>query len=225
MAPPLPAWVAYLPDLEGAAATHGRLEGEWGALEAAVEAMAGRSQQAGETAQREALLRVHQRLSELGGAGTPYGAAFEAYMLHAGARCARGGGSRAAARGQERCPGCCSVQACAAVLPDCCHGLPLHRRRLARCRHTSPPSASPNASPSASPNASPINHRLEEERGPDAAAAAVLAAAVFAINAQQEAGAPPALRAMLAPAASLAAAVVAHASTQKPPARLALSGA
>ena len=53
----------------------------------------------------------------------------------------------------------------------------------------------------------------------------MLAAAVFAINAQQEPGAPAALRSMLAPAASVAAAVVSHAHTQKPPARLALSGA
>lgn len=46
----------------------------------------------------------------------------------------------------------------------------------------------------------------------------------FAIDAQQEAGAPAALRAMLGPAASVAAAVVQHASGQKPPPRLSLSG-
>lgn len=66
--------------------------------------------------------------------------------------------------------------------------------------------------------------RLEKERGGEGAAAALLAAVAFAIDAQQEAGAPAALRAMLGPAASVAAAVVQHASSQKPPPRLSLSG-
>lgn len=48
---------------------------------------------------------------------------------------------------------------------------------------------------------------------------------MFAINAQQEAGAPAALRTMLAPAASVAAAVLTHAQQRKPPTRLPLSGA
>ena len=71
-------------------ATHKDLAGEWAAVEAAVEAMSGRSQQptdSTEKQQREALLKVHQRLVELGQQrGTAYGAAFEAYMLHAGGR-------------------------------------------------------------------------------------------------------------------------------------------
>ena len=53
---------------------------------------------------------------------------------------------------------------------------------------------------------------------------ALLGAVVFAIDAQQEPGAPAALRSMLAPAASVAAAVLAHAQQQKP-ARVVLSGA
>lgn len=89
-AAPLPAWAACLPDPEAGTATHERLDGEWSQLEAAVEAMAGKSQQAGETAQREALLRVHQKLTELCGDDTSYGDAFEAYMLHAGGRCGSG---------------------------------------------------------------------------------------------------------------------------------------
>jgi hypothetical protein len=53
---------------------------------------------------------------------------------------------------------------------------------------------------------------------------ALLGAVVFAIDAQQEPGAPAALRSMLAPAASVAAAVLTHTQQQKLPPRLALSG-
>lgn len=53
---------------------------------------------------------------------------------------------------------------------------------------------------------------------------ALLGAVVFAIDAQQEPGAPAALRSMLAPAASVAAAILGTAQLQKGPARLALSG-
>ena len=67
--------------------------------------------------------------------------------------------------------------------------------------------------------------RLEREKGAEAAAAALLGAVVFALDAQQEAGAPAALRSMLAPAASVAAAVIGHAQQQKPARRLELSGA
>lgn len=153
-ADPLPAWASCLPEPVLAQALYTALAGEAGSVESAVQALSGRSQQgeASDKQQRETLLRVHQRLVELAEErGTPYGAAFEAYMLHAGAR-------------------------------------------------------------------------LEAERGPDAAASALLGAVVFAINAQQEAGAPAALRTMLAPAASVAAAVLTHAQQRKPPTRLPLSG-
>jgi hypothetical protein len=66
--------------------------------------------------------------------------------------------------------------------------------------------------------------RLEQERGSEVALAALLGAIVFAIDAQQEPGAPAALRAMLAPAASVAAAILAHAQAEKAPPRLALAG-
>lgn len=66
--------------------------------------------------------------------------------------------------------------------------------------------------------------RLASERGAEAATAALLGAAIFAMDAQQEAGAPAALRAMLAPAAAVAAAVLQHAAGQKGPPRLALTG-
>lgn len=89
--PPLPAWASSLPEADSATAVWAALQGEWGPVEAAVEALSGKSgQQAGEASekqQREALLRVHQRLVELGTArGTAYAAAFEAYMLHAAGR-------------------------------------------------------------------------------------------------------------------------------------------
>ena len=93
----MPAWAACLRDQEAAVATHKELAGEWAPVEAAVEAMSGRSQQPSDSAekkQREALLKVHQRLVELGQQrGTAYGAAFEAYMLHAGGRYAGGAGA------------------------------------------------------------------------------------------------------------------------------------
>ena len=89
-----PAWAQCLPDSETAIRTYEELRGEWGPVEAAVDAMCGRSTGAGEPSekqQREALLKVHQRLLELGQKrGTAYGAAFEAYMLHAGGRCGAG---------------------------------------------------------------------------------------------------------------------------------------
>lgn len=92
--PPAPAWAACLPQAEDAVAAWRELEAEWGPVEAAVDAMSGRSQgEQTEKAQREALLRVHQRLVDLGQErGTAYPRAFEAYMLHASGRCATGGG-------------------------------------------------------------------------------------------------------------------------------------
>lgn len=150
--PPLPAWATCLPDLQTALEARGE---DWSSVEAAVEALSGRSQRAGEASdnqQREALLMVNQRLLELGEArGTPYSAAFEAYMLHVGGR-------------------------------------------------------------------------LEKDRGTEGAAAELLAAMKYAIRAQQDVGAPAELRTMLAPAASVAAAVLTHAQQQKPPMRLALTG-
>ncbi|KAI7840530.1 hypothetical protein COHA_005686, partial [Chlorella ohadii] len=143
-----PAWVACLPNPQAAQVAWQDLQGEWGPVEEAVSLLCGRG--SGQSEQREALLKVHQRLLELGPRAA-YATAFEAYMLHAGGR-------------------------------------------------------------------------LEKERGGEGAAAALLAAVAFAIDAQQEAGAPAALRAMLGPAASVAAAVVQHAAGQKPPPRLSLSG-
>jgi hypothetical protein len=198
-------------------ATHKELAGEWAPVEAAVEAMSGRSQQPSDSTekqQREALLKVHQRLVELGQErGTAYGAAFEAYMLHAGGRYAGGAGLSAVAA------------PAAALLPrsDCLQ-LPLQ--------------AHVNDSPGGRQqewNACMYCYnktcrrcpccRLEREKGVEAAAAALLGAVVFALDAQQEAGAPAALRSMLAPAASVAAAVIGHAQQQKPARRLELSGA
>jgi hypothetical protein len=92
--PPLPGWVACLPDPEAAKAAWELLKSEWQPLEAAVDAMAGKGgsragQDGLERLQREALLKVHTRLQELEQERrTPYPAAFEAYMLHAGGRCA-----------------------------------------------------------------------------------------------------------------------------------------
>lgn len=82
--PPLPAWARSLPAPDAALTAWQALRREWEPVEAAVVAMAGRGEQ---KQQREALLKVHQRLVELGQArGTPYATAFEAYMLHAGGR-------------------------------------------------------------------------------------------------------------------------------------------
>lgn len=90
--PPLPAWAQSLPDPGAAIATWEQLKGSWEPLAAAVDVMSGRSKPgaAESTQQREALLKVNQRLVELSQErGTAYSAAFEAYMLHAGGRCAR----------------------------------------------------------------------------------------------------------------------------------------
>lgn len=89
-ADPLPAWASCLPEPGAAQALFAALAEEAGSVESAVQALSGRSQQgeASDKQQREALLKVHQRLVELAEErGTAYGAAFEAYMLHAGARC------------------------------------------------------------------------------------------------------------------------------------------
>lgn len=96
-ADPLPAWASCLPEPVLAQALYTALAGEAGSVESAVQALSGRSQQgeASDKQQRETLLRVHQRLVELAEErGTPYGAAFEAYMLHAGARCGTAAGNR-----------------------------------------------------------------------------------------------------------------------------------
>lgn len=93
-ADPLPAWASCLPEPGVAQALYTALAGEAGSVESAVQALSGRSQQAeaSDKQQRETLLKVHQRLVELAEErGTPYGAAFEAYMLHAGGRCGGGG--------------------------------------------------------------------------------------------------------------------------------------
>lgn len=85
-----PAWVACLPNPQAAQVAWQDLQGEWGAVEEAVSLLCGRG--SGQSEQREALLKVHQRLVELG-PRAPYATAFEAYMLHAGGRCGeRGGG-------------------------------------------------------------------------------------------------------------------------------------
>lgn len=93
--PPLPAWAQCLPDAEAAVATWKQLKGAWEPVEASLHAMSGRSRPGAESTekqQREALLKVHQRLVELvQDRGTAYGSAFEAYCLHAGGRCGRAG--------------------------------------------------------------------------------------------------------------------------------------
>jgi hypothetical protein len=98
----IPLWAQSLPDSGAAVDTWQQLRGAWQPVEAAVDAMAGRSKAGAESTektQREALLKVHQRLVELAEErGTAYGSAFEAYMLHAGARCGR----RKAGRQQQQ---------------------------------------------------------------------------------------------------------------------------
>ena len=99
-----PAWVACLPNPQAAQVAWQDLQGEWGPVEEAVSLLCGRG--SGQSEQREALLKVHQRLIELG-PRAPYATAFEAYMLHTGGRCAAG----AVACRQPRLP----CRACVAV--------------------------------------------------------------------------------------------------------------
>lgn len=100
-----PAWAAHLPESQTAVKAWKELRGEWGEQEAAflLAMSSSRQSEHSEKQQREALLKVHQKLVELGASrGTPYPLAFAAYMLHAGSR----SGAAAAATGPSAC-GCC----------------------------------------------------------------------------------------------------------------------
>lgn len=85
-----PAWAAFLPDQQALQAFAQLEEATWAPVSTAVVALGGSGSRSGEPSGREALLRVHQTLTEVAGQldrhEQPYARAFEAYMLHAGGR-------------------------------------------------------------------------------------------------------------------------------------------